>query len=266
MEIITSSSNPKVKQFLSLQKKSKLRKETNSFALEGQRELFLASQGGYRINYLFICTDLFKSTEMYPLEDVIQNNLCYEIPKSLYEKLSYRGSTEGILAVMESRTNDLMGLEFSTENPIVLVAENIEKPGNIGALLRTADAIGADAFILANPKSDFYNPNVLRSSVGCVFTVPIYQGESKKVYNTLNEYNIIQYAAALRENTLNYTKIHGKSPTAIWVGSEDKGLSDDILQYFKHIIKIPMKGMIDSLNLSVSAAVILYEILRQRED
>ena len=181
----------------------------------------------------------------------------------MYEKISYRSSTEGVIALVEVKKHGLDTLAFSTKKPLLLVAEAPEKPGNIGALLRTADAAHIDAVIIANPKTDLYNPNIIRSSVGCVFTVPIATGTTAEVIDFLKAKNISSYCAALTASKP-YYEVSFSEASAIVVGTEDQGLTDEWLTHSTQNIIIPMEGVIDSMNVSVAAAVLIFEAKRQR--
>ncbi|AXT19512.1 RNA methyltransferase [Flavobacteriaceae bacterium AU392] len=258
---ITSVQNSYIKQLVLLKEKSRERKKTNSFIIEGKRELFLAIKGGYNIEALLFYPDLFSLTEIEALSNYNLDTI--EISKDVYQKLAYRDTTEGVIAVARSKELSLSNIKFNTKNPLILIAEAPEKPGNIGALLRTADAANADAVIIANPKTDIYNPNIIRSSVGCVFTNQIAIGNTEGIITFLKENNINIYCAALQApvayHTQNYTQ-----PTAIVVGTEATGLSNEWLHAATQNIIIPMQGEIDSMNVSVAAGILIFEAKRQR--
>jgi len=167
------------------------------------------------------------------------------------------------LAIVKSKTHFLSDLKFATKNPLVLVAEAPEKPGNIGALLRTADAAKLDAVLIANPKGDLYNPNIIRSSVGCLFTNTIAVGSTKEVIDFLKKEHIAMYCAALTASE-KYTKTDFSKASAIVVGTEATGLSEEWLSNATQNIIIPMEGEIDSMNVSVAAAIVIFEAKRQR--
>lgn len=246
-----------------LKEKKKDRLQTGAFVLEGQRELEMAIDGGYTIDSIFFYTDLFSLEAVESLlENTDQEPEFVEISKEVYQKLAYREKTEGVLAIMKTKKHELKDLSLP-ENPLILVAEAPEKPGNIGALLRTADAANLDAVIIANPKSDLYNPNIIRSSVGCVFTVPIATGNTTEIINFLEERNISIFAASLSAKAA-YTKADFTGATALVVGTESTGLSDEWLSKADAQIIIPMEGSIDSMNVSVSAAILIFEAKRQR--
>lgn len=261
MQQITSLQNPLVKYLFTLTQKSKQRKEQQQFLIEGKREISLALEAGYLIEQLFICPDILSEAEV---EKFFSGYKCTAISTQVYEKLSYRSSTEGILALAQCKNHALSGVEFQKAHPLVLVAEAPEKPGNIGALLRTADAAGVDAVYIANPKTDLYNPNIIRSSVGTVFTVPIFMGSSEEIRSHLQQQGFAIYCAALTASQP-YDQVSYKGRTAIVVGTEDTGLSPTWLKASTQNIIIPMQGKIDSMNVSVSAAILIFEAVRQRK-
>ena len=262
VKTIRSLQNPFIKQLVQLKEKSKLRKKTGLFVIEGKRELSLAIKGNYKIETLYYYADLFSASEASSLEvygiDVI------EITKVVYEKIAHRETTEGIIAVAKAKDLGLKNLEFKSKTPLILVAEAPEKPGNIGALLRTADAANVDAIIISNPLTDLYNPNSIRSSVGGVFTVPIATGTTEEIINYLKQHNISIYAAILQESVM-YDSIDFKKATAIVVGAESTGLSKEWRDASTAKIRIPMQGKIDSMNVSVAAGILIFEAKRQRK-
>lgn len=259
---ISSLQNPFIKQLLLLQEKSRERKKTGMFVVEGEREISLAFKGGYEIISLIYCNAIYNETVLMhlinqPLERI-------EVPLEVYQKIAYRESTEGVMAVVKSKNHDLNSLTFESKNPLLLVAEAPEKPGNIGALLRTADAAKLDAVLIANPKTDLYNPNVIRSSIGCLFTNKVATGTTDEIIHFLKERNIQIFCAALQASK-NYTEVDFTSGSAIVVGTESTGLSDKWLSNSTQNILIPMEGEIDSMNVSVAAAIIIFEAKRQRK-
>ncbi len=261
---ISSLQNPLVKKVLALREKSRERKKSGLFVLEGQRELRLAIKGNYEIETLFFLSDIISQEEvlvLFPESKCLPEII--SVSKEVYQKIVYRETTEGILAIVKGKPHALENLTFANNNPLVLVAEAPEKPGNIGALLRTADAANLDAVIIANPKGDLYNPNIIRSSVGCVFTNTIVTGSTTEVITFLKANNIKMYCAALSASK-NYLETDFKHPTAIVVGTEATGLSEEWLEWSDQNIVIPMQGEIDSMNVSVSAAILIFEAKRQR--
>jgi TrmH family RNA methyltransferase len=260
MKQITSAQNPFIKSLVQLQEKAKSRKQTGTFLIEGKREIELALKGNYEIETILFLPEIISETQINKLTNQ-QLNLI-KISKEVYQKLAYRDSTEGIIAVAKSKSLQLSDLELK-ENPLILVLESIEKPGNIGAMLRTADAANIDAVIIANPKSDIYNPNNIRSSVGCVFTNQIAVCTTEEAITYLKENKIAIYSATL-QNANEYHKESYITATALVVGTEATGVSQIFRDNSTQNIIIPMHGEIDSMNVSVAAAILLFEAKRQR--
>lgn len=259
MKQITSIQNPFIKTLVLLQEKAKARKQSGTFLIEGNREISLAIKGDYKIETILFLPELISEIEAKKLSS---NADLIEISKEVYQKLAYRDTTEGILAVAKTKSMQLSDLKLSA-NPLILVAEAPEKPGNIGALLRTADAANLDAVIIANPKSDLYNPNIVRSSVGCLFTNQIATGTTSEIIVFLKERNINFYCATLQNSAYYHTQDYTK-PTALVVGTEATGLTEEWRKAATHNIIIPMQGEIDSMNVSVAAAILIFEAKRQR--
>jgi TrmH family RNA methyltransferase len=260
MKQITSIQNPFIKSLLQLQEKAKARKQSGTFLIEGQREITLALKGGYKLDAVLFYPDLITKEAVNQLTNNPTNLI--EINKEVFEKLAYRDTTEGIIAVAKSKNLELSDLQLSA-NPLLLIAEAPEKPGNIGALLRTADAAKLDAVIIANPKGDLYNPNVVRSSVGCLFTNTIATGTTTEIIAFLKDKKINFYAATL-QNSVDYHTQDYTKPTALVVGTEATGLSQEWRDAATQNIIIPMQGEIDSMNVSVAAAILIFEAKRQR--
>jgi len=263
VKYITSKSNPLIKYYLELQKKNTFRKKENKFVIEGKRELIIALKSEYEFDKILFNPNIILESE---ITDLLKKYNCnseiISLGEEAYTKLAYREKTEGILAIAKKRDLSLKNLKLP-KNPLILIGEQIEKPGNIGAMLRTCDATSVDAFILASPLADIYNPNIIRASVGTIFSVPIAIAESEEVITFLNENDIPLYAATLQDSETFYN-INFKNSAAIAVGNEAKGLSKIIRQNATKNILIPMMGKIDSLNVSVSAAFFLSEAMRQR--
>lgn len=260
MKQITSAQNPFIKSLVLLQEKSKARKQSGTFLIEGQREIELAVKGGFEIETILFLADIISESQIAKL---IRNVELIEISKEIYQKLAYRDTTEGVLAVAKMKSFQLSDLKLS-DKPLILVAEAPEKPGNIGAMLRTADAANIDAVIIANPKSDMFNPNIVRSSVGCLFTNQIATGTTQEIIDFLKQNNINIYAATLQNSTSYHTQ-NFTEPTALVVGTEATGLSAEWRDNATQNIIIPMQGEIDSMNVSVAAAILIFEAKRQRE-
>jgi RNA methyltransferase, TrmH family len=260
MKQISSVQNPFIKSLVQLQEKAKSRKQSGTFLIEGQREITLALKGGYTLQTILFVPEIISFESI--VSQVNQKVEYIEITKEVYQKLAYRDTTEGVLAIAETKSLLLADLKLS-ENPLILVAEGIEKPGNIGAILRTADAANIDAVIIANPKSDLYNPNVVRSSVGCLFTRQIATDTTENVIEYLKQNNINFYSATLQNSTAYHTQNY-TLPTALVVGTEATGLTQNWRDQSTSNIIIPMQGEIDSMNVSVAAAILLFEAKRQR--
>ena len=258
---ITSSQNPIIKRVLMLKDKAKQRNIEGVFVIEGRRELGLAIKGGYVIKSLLFEPNLFNESRIDAYKT--KGTEIIQITSKVYNKIAYRGSTEGIVAIAESKSHILEDLKLGS-NPLILVAEAPEKPGNIGALLRTADAAHVDAVIIANPITDLYNSNVIRSSVGGLFTVSIAVATSEETIGFLNERSITIYSAMLQES-MPYIDIDFGGASAIVVGPESTGLSEIWRSTANKKIQIPMLGDLDSLNVSVAAGVLLFEAKRQRK-
>ncbi|TMM53903.1 RNA methyltransferase [Maribacter algarum] len=260
---ISSLQNPLVKKILMLKEKSRERKKSGLFILEGQRELELALKGGYEVDTLLFHNALITKEAILQITSHLKYAVnLISVSKEVYQKIAYRETTEGLMAIINSKSHGLDELGLKG-NPLILVAEAPEKPGNIGALLRTADAANLDAVIIANPKGDIYNPNIIRSSVGCIFTNQIATGSTSEVLNFLKSKNIDMYCAALTASG-SYTNVNFKKAAAIVVGTEATGLTQEWLENSTQNIIIPMRGEIDSMNVSVSAAIVIFEALRQR--
>ncbi len=239
---IVSLQNPTVKKILMLKEKSRERKKWGLFVLEGKKELELALKGGYEIEtVLFQPQILSKEGVLLILGASYHRPELLELSENVYRKLAYRETSEGVLAVAKSRPHTLSHISFKNSNPLILVAEAPEKPGNIGALLRTADAANLDAVLIANPKSDLYNPNIIRSSVGCIFTNNIALGSTSEILAFLKEKEVTIFCAALSAST-NYTEMDYTGPSAIVMGTESNGLTAEWLAQSHRNIIIPMQG------------------------
>lgn len=260
MKQITSSQNPFIKSLVQLQEKAKSRKQSGTFLIEGKREIELAIKGNYELETVLFLPELISDEVLSKLSKSHINLI--EINKEVYQKLAYRDTTEGIIAVAKTKSLALQDLKLP-ENPLILVMESIEKPGNIGAMLRTCDAANIDAVIIANPKTDLYNPNIVRSSVGCLFTNQIAIGSTEDVIKFLKEKNIAIFGATLQNSNFYHTQDY-TIPTALVVGTEATGLTQAWRDAATQNVIIPMQGEIDSMNVSVASAILLFEAKRQR--
>lgn len=243
---------------VALIEKSRERRSSGLFTVEGAREISLAQGAGYALKSLFVCPEVAGEEKSIPAAEQT-----FEVSLPVFEKMAYRSGSDGLLAVVEQRSLSLDGLQLP-ENPFVIVLESVEKPGNLGAILRTADAAKVDAVIVCDPQCDVYNPNAVRSSIGCIFTVPVACCTSPEALDFLRKRKIKTLAAELQASVW-YHETDMRQPTAIVMGTEADGLTDYWLKNADARIKIPMRGAIDSLNVSVSTAVITFEAMRQRE-
>ena len=259
--IISSVQNPKVKRVLALQQKSSERRKEGVFVVEGQRELSHCMEAGFELDTVFVCPALVDEKSFDNAQITCP---CFEVTPNVYEKMAYRGSTEGILALVKVRNIRLDDLALS-DNPLVIVLESVEKPGNLGAILRSADAAAADAVIVCDALTDLYNPNLIRSSIGAIFSVPCVACSSEECIRFLKSRRIRILTAQLQDSHL-YYDTDMRCATAIVMGTESTGLTEQWRQAADAHIRIPMLGQLDSLNVSVSAAILLFEAVRQRKD
>lgn len=258
MELITSLHNPKIKNLVLLQEKSRERRKQNLFVVEGFREVGIALTGGYVLKEAFYCREIAD----LDLSSIPVDTKVIEISKPIFEKLAYREGSDGFIALFEPKDRKLSDLKLRKE-PLIVILESVEKPGNLGAILRTADAVDADAVIICDPLTDIYNPNVIRSSIGCVFSRQVVACSTEEAQRWLKDSRITAYAAELSAST-QYDSHNYRKATAFVMGTEADGLTNTWIDFCDHRIIIPMLGSIDSLNVSVSAAVLLFEAMRQR--
>ncbi len=262
---IESLQNPRVKAAVKL-RKAKLRKEAGQTLVEGHREIQRATTSGWKLNELYYCPELHLDPEAPKLVLNIQKSgvPVFQCSESAFRKMSYRDTPDGLLALSPLVGRTLGELELP-DNPLLLIAENLEKPGNLGTILRTADAAGADAVIVCGQKTDINNPNVIRASIGTLFFMPIAQASSKEIIQWLDRNNI-QILATMPDAALDYTEVDLRGGIAIVVGSEDEGLTPAWVGGSVLQLSIPMFGKNDSLNVSTAAAILLYEAIRQRKN
>lgn len=257
--MITSTANSRIKAMLKLAKASERRK-LGHFVVEGVRELQLALGHGYSPDVLYFCPELVPDGFSSRLG--VPEDICMPVSRAVFDRIAYRENRDGIVGVLHTRPLLLSDIRLS-EYPLVIVLEAVEKPGNLGAVLRTADAVQADAVVVCDPKTDFFNPNVVRSSIGCCFTRQVALCTNEELLAWLAVHGITTYAAALTADGL-YHEADYQGAVAFLMGTEATGLSDFWLHHADHNIKIPMLGEIDSLNVSVSTAILVYEAKRQR--
>ncbi|QVL57530.1 MAG: RNA methyltransferase [Simkaniaceae bacterium] len=267
MFTITSLQNPKVKQVVKLRDKRE-RDRTQAFLIEGYRELSRAVKGGIPLLSLFYSPDHFLGSNENALIQEIQGQgvEAYQVNKNVFEKISYRDRPDGLLAVASQTHLTLEDLDykFSKEHPpFFLIAEAIEKPGNLGSILRSSDAAGVDALLVCDRCTDIYNPNVVRASVGTLFTVPVLEVTSEEVIEWLKKHQV-SIVATSPEADLTFTQADLTGPVAIAMGTEQLGLSKKWMEAATIQVSIPMHGIADSLNVAAATTLLLYEVLRQR--
>ncbi len=258
---ITSIKNSRI---INLQKleKARERKLQNLFVIEGLKELSIAVVGGYEVKSIFFCSSIITENEIINIINGNRQIELIEISEEVFQKLAYREGSGGLIVTAVPQKHSLNSLILSS-NPLVIILESVEKPGNLGAILRTADAANIDAVIVCDGQTDVYNPNVIRSSLGCVFTTPVAIASSQETIDWVKKNNIKIYATALSASkayhTIDYTE-----PSAIVMGTESTGLSDIWLKNATQNIIIPMGGKIDSMNVSNASAIVVFEAKRQR--
>ena len=258
MENITSATNSKIKLISTLRNKSSKRKEEGLFLIDGLREIKEALKNKVKIEQIFYCEQLVDNF------DELQN-FGQELTKVSYEaflKACYKDSPDGVIALAKSDKKTLKDLKIS-KNSLFLVLEAVEKPGNLGAILRTAQASGVDGIILNNQQTDIYNPNVIRASQGFVFSIQVVEASFEETLDFLQKNKIKSFATSLLAKK-SYIKSDYTGASAFVFGTEADGLSDNWQKKADELIKIPMMKPMDSLNVSVSAALVLFEALRQR--
>ncbi len=262
--ILTSLQNPKVKEAVRLRDR-KGREETGLFLIEGYRELKRAVDAGRVVDTLFFCPTFFLGENERALIAAAGGE-AIECSEPVFAKLSYRDRPDGLLAVAPQVHQTLADLErvlSPKRAPFLVVAERIEKPGNLGTILRSADAAGVDAVIVCDPTTDIHNPNVVRSSVGTLFTLPVIEAGSAETIRFLREKQI-QIAAATPQAKIEFTQADFCKGIAIAVGAEQYGLSDAWMNEADIQVRIPMLGRADSLNVASATTLVLYEVVRQR--
>ena len=264
---LSSPQNPRIKQLLRLQQKAAERRALGLTLVEGRRELAIAVEAGVAVAAVYHCPELAGPDDAAALRQLLAGVApapeWFEVSRPVFEKVAYREGSDGLLAVLRTPARALADLRLPA-NPLVLVLEAVEKPGNLGAILRTADAAPVDAVLIGDPRTDLFNPNVIRASIGCVFTVPTVAAPMAEIMASLREKGIRSYAAALTPEARSYLSCDFRPPTALVLGTEADGLTPTARALCDETIIIPMLGRIDSLNVSVAGAVLAFEAVRQR--
>lgn len=259
-EMITSLQNDRIKSAVRLRERRE-REKTDLFLIEGFRELTRAVDAGRVIETLFYCSELFLGENEQALMDRSSARLI-RCSRNVFEKLSYRDRPDGLLAIAPQKHILLKELRLS-EKPFLLIAESIEKPGNLGTILRSCDAAGVDAVIVCDPTTDIHNPNVVRSSVGTLFTLPVIEASQEETFSWLRA-SQIALAAATPDASIEFTQADFNQGIALAVGTEQLGLSQQWLDQADLLVRIPMLGKADSLNVASATTLLLYETVRQR--
>ena len=253
--MITSKSNPKIKNVVKLQKSSE-RREQNRIIIEGRREIERAVACGFVIDTLFVCNEILSA------EVNIEANTIEEVSLEVFEKIAYREGSDGLLAVAIPKYANLKDFK-PKKKPLIIVLETVEKPGNLGAVMRTADAAGVDAVIIADPRTDLFNPNAIRASIGTIFSVPLFACSSEECIEWLKANDIRIYCTYLKAS-IDYLEADFREGSAIVMGTEATGISDIWVEAADQNLIIPMNGIADSLNVSVTTAIVVFEAIRQR--
>jgi len=265
--IISSTKNQRIVDTIKLRER-KEREAQGRFGVEGERETLRALKSHYHLLEIFYCQNRLSDEMEKTVSNIIKEKKTqyFEVSENVFSKLVLREDSGGVWSVFESKNNDINKVDIEKFN-FFLILENVENPGNLGAILRSADAVGVHAVVLTGEKiCDIYNPNTIRASIGTVFSTPIITASAEEIISLRREKKIQIIGAALSKNSVSYTSINYRKPVAIMMGSESQGLSSFWLKNCDALVKIPMKGMADSLNVSSAAAVLLYEVLKQRED
>lgn len=264
---ITSLQNPKIKEVVHLREKHG-RDKTGLFIIEGYRELLRAADAKWKIQTLFICPELFLGSNEPDLIQrlVSQGTQLFSCSQKVFGKMSYRDRPDGLIAIAEQKSHSLKDLEYifkTDRSPFFVVAEAIEKPGNLGTILRSSDAVGLDALIVCDRCTDIYNPNVVRASVGTLFTVPTVEASGEEALKWLQGHGVLILAATPQAEK-EFTQVDLRQPIAIAVGTEQLGLSERWMKQADIQVRIPMCGVADSLNVAMATTLLLYEVLRQK--
>lgn len=261
IEKITSLQNPRIKQVVLLQQKSKERIKNNLIVIEGCREIRWAIEADFKARAVFYCPELLNN-ESRELFNFFSTDIQTEVSREVFGKIAYREGSDGLVLLATAIKLTLDELILS-DNPLIIVLEAVEKPGNLGAILRMADAAKVDAILICDQLTDIFNPNVIRSSIGCVFTQQVVTCTTEEAIAWLKMKRIRSFAAALTAKQY-YHQVDLTVPSAIVMGTEADGLTDKWLNAVDEEIIIPMLGKHDSLNVAMATAIITFEALRQR--
>ncbi len=260
---ITSLQNARVKDAARLRDR-RGRDKQQRIIIDGAREVLRAIESNAQIVELFVCSELCHNTDCHQAIETAGRLKVdtTEVTAQVFQKLAFGHRSEGIIAIANTPKRNLSDLQLD-EIPLVVVLDNIEKPGNLGAVIRSADGAGASAVMAANLRTDLFNPNAIRASLGTIFSTPAVAASAGEIRRWLTHHQLAIYAADA-DGDIQYSDVDFTNPTAIVLGSEAHGLSTEWRNDQIKTIKLPMLGIADSLNLSATAAVLLYESLRQR--
>lgn len=252
---ITSPSNPLIKWARKLHMR-KNRREQNAIIVEGAKEVRYAIEAGFDLRTLFIAPEIFGDTKLPTHARTLT------ISRACFEKIAYRFTSDGVVGIFAKPEKSLEDFRLGAQ-PLILILESVEKPGNLGASLRVADGAGADGVIICDEHTDIWNPNVIRSSVGTIFTTQLAVASKEETFNFIQNHQITPYAAEITDDAVSYTEADFTKPSAIILGTEQADVSDFWLERAQ-AVKLPMRGRNSSLNVSTAAAILAYETLRQR--
>ncbi|MCB9201747.1 MAG: RNA methyltransferase [Flavobacteriales bacterium] len=253
--IITSLQNSKIKFLQKLLDKSRERKKNKLFTVEGIQENEFALNNNYKPKEFYVCESIYNG-------DLDLSSEVNYISSQVYQKVAFRGSTEGIIGVYHQKENILE--EDLSENSTVLIVESVEKPGNLGAILRTCEAFSVDLVLICDERVDIYNPNVIRSSVGCVFSVPTLSLSKEECYEFCKKQNIKLYSTFMNEEYKSIWEVNYRTKSGLIFGTEHEGVSDFWKDKIEMNVLIPISGTVDSFNVSNAIAIGLYEVYRQK--
>jgi TrmH family RNA methyltransferase len=264
MQRISSPQNQRVKDAIKL-RQHRGRKKRQRIIIDGAREVARAMQAGVEVVELFVCPELLEEHASRPVLALAARKRAetLEVTRDVFRKLAFGARAEGLVAIARTPTSAWPEWQLPP-NPLVVVLQRVEKPGNVGGVLRTADAVGASAVLVADPAADIFNPNTIRASLGAVFTVPVAAASSEAILRWLRGCGL-RILAARVGGAANYSEVDLAAPCALVLGSEALGLSPQWDAADITAISLPLRGKVDSLNVSVTAAVLMYEALRQRQ-
>tara|TARA_B100000963_G_scaffold321654_1_gene305135 strand:+ start:49643 stop:50449 length:807 start_codon:yes stop_codon:yes gene_type:complete len=261
---ITSFGNNEIKFLTSLKTKSSFRKKNCLFYVEGEKYLLKAIKSGFKIEKIYTTIDELNKISSNKKFESIDLSSVITLKNKILDSILFRPKSSKIIALLKQKKLELENFSLK-KNEIILILDSIEKPGNIGGIFRTADATKIDYVVISNPKTDIYNPNIIKASEGAIFNLNIAESNDDEIFRFLEKNNIKLFCTSLSKKTKLFTKVSFLKSFAVAFGSEDKGLSQKWLEKSNENITIPMFGRSDSLNVSVTSSIIIYEALKQRK-